>query len=77
MTVYTPGLLRDLPVLFRGLCCDLHVETNTHRVWLCRVSGGVTVETYDSHRADQWRITDGACDAPYVIVNWEHVEASR
>ncbi len=58
LRTYTPADIEPLPTLCVGQCCDLKIETPTQRVWLCRVGGGVTVE---SLRNGRWHITSGSC----------------
>ena len=47
-----------LPTLCIGQCCDLKIETPRHRVWLCRVGGGITIEVI---RNGRWEIASGNC----------------
>lgn len=56
---YIPAQLRDLPALSKSQCCDLKLDTDGQRVWLCRVGGGVTIEYLDA--SGRWRIEDGDC----------------
>lgn len=58
---YEASDLEDLPTLCVGQCCSLKIEERNKRVWLCRVAGGVTIETYNGTR---WEITAGRCTAP-------------
>jgi len=58
MTYYTRDMLEDEPTLYTGQCCNCKVDTGLMRVWLCRVGGGVTIETLIDGR---WEITDGGC----------------
>jgi hypothetical protein len=79
MTTYTPDDLRDLPTLSTGQCCSLKLETETtdqfgtrsHRVWLCRVGGGVTIETLNHE--GRWLVTDGDCyvQTASIPAQWE------
>ena len=55
---YTPEALEKLPTLFTGHAEDLKVETESMRVWLCRVENKVTVEVLDSDGWN-WRILHG------------------
>ncbi|HEY6117463.1 MAG TPA: hypothetical protein VI172_16035 [Candidatus Dormibacteraeota bacterium] len=57
---YFPSTLEPLPTLSKGQCCDLKLEDEHHRVWLCRSAGGVTVETL---RSGRWQVTSGSCDS--------------
>jgi hypothetical protein len=52
--------------LASGQCCNLKYETKTHRVWLCRVGGGVTVETLTDGR---WRVSSGSCTSNIAEVS--------
>ncbi len=52
--------LAELPTLCQGQCCDLKIEDEDRRVWLCRVGGGVSVERFDG---DGWVVVEGGCDA--------------
>ena len=56
--IYSPEELRNLPTLCVGQCCSLKIETETMRVWLCRVAGGVTIERYNGQR---WETVAGDC----------------
>lgn len=58
LRTYTASDLYPLQTITVGQCCDLRRETSTQRVWLCRVGGGVTVETLHKGR---WQIASGSC----------------
>lgn len=64
MRTYSAADLEKLPTLCTGQCCSLKVETRNTRVWLCRVAGGVSVETYDGRR---WEVTGGDCTDPSFV----------
>ena len=55
---YTPEALEKLPTLFTGHADDLKIETESMRVWLCRVENKVTVEVLDSDGWD-WGVLHG------------------
>lgn len=55
---YTPPRIEALPTLCTGQCCSLKLDDGRHRVWLCRVGGGVSVEQLQNGR---WVIVDGDC----------------
>lgn len=57
--IYTPKELEKLPTLCVGQCCSLKIQTDSMRVWLCRVSGGVTIERYD--QSNGWTVVAGDC----------------
>lgn len=57
-----PASLEDQPELCIAQCCTLHVEQDGYRVWVCRVSDGVTVEKYDPV-AGRWNTVAGDCAA--------------
>lgn len=59
---YTAADLKDLPTISTGQCCSLKLHTDEQRVWLCRVEGGVSVETYNEARG-RWEVTSGSCHA--------------
>lgn len=58
MAIYTPEELREMPDLCIAQCCTLKVDTGDMRVWLCRVSGGVTIERLKGGR---WVKVAGDC----------------
>lgn len=58
---YTAEELADMPTLCTGQCCSLKVETDRRRIWICRVGGGVSVETYDP-KAGRWEVVAGGCE---------------
>lgn len=60
---YKPEDIANLKTLCTGQCCSLKVETSNKRVWLCRVAGGVTVETYNP-KTLRWESTSGSCYSP-------------
>lgn len=51
-------------------CCNLKADDGERRVWLCRVGGGVTVETLADGR---WVVTSGSCCAGVACRRWEGV----
>jgi hypothetical protein len=55
-------MLRALPTLHQGQCCDCKIDSNGLRVWICRVAGGVTVEQYDT-KTGRWNVVSGTCNA--------------
>lgn len=57
--IYDPKNLEKFKTLAVGQCCDLKIEANGTRVWLCRVSGGVTEERLG--RDGKWRWAGGGC----------------
>jgi len=57
-SIYPPDTLKGLPDLAIGQCCSLKLKTDTLRVWLCRVAGGVTIERYNGRR---WEEVAGNC----------------
>lgn len=59
---YTPADIRNLPDLCVAQCCTLKIEEDGQRIWICRVAGGVTVETYNTKRG-RWNITSGSCSS--------------
>ena len=63
---YTPYSIEILGTLCKGQCCNLKLDDGTHRVWLCRVAGGITVETLKNGR---WQTTSGGCYASEAIVD--------
>lgn len=58
MTTPFLHLVRHLRTLRSGCCCDLKLETPAHRIWHCRVSGEVTLETLVNGR---WVVECGSC----------------
>jgi hypothetical protein len=50
--------LASYPTLHTGQCCDCKVDTGDTRIWLCRVAGGVTMESLTDGK---WLITRGSC----------------
>lgn len=56
--IFRPAELRKRPTLATGQCCSLKIDYGNIRVWLCRVGGGVTVE---SLMGDRWVKTSGGC----------------
>lgn len=56
--IYTPQRIESLPNLCISQCCTLKLDDGTHRVWLCRVGGGVTIEKLQDGR---WDVVDGDC----------------
>lgn len=63
--IYSSDINLIVPVLAQGQCCDLKIDDGKHRVWLCRVGGGVTVETL--HRG-RWEVTSGNCTALRAVL---------
>lgn len=55
---YNPKELRELPTVSSSHCCDLKIEGDRTRVWLCRSGGGVTVEAL---RGGKWGPVAGSC----------------
>ena len=51
---YTVEELDKMPTLHCGQADDLKIETNTMRVWLCRVTDNITIEMFDEESA-LWR----------------------
>ena len=47
---YTIKELEALETLCVSQADDLKVETDTERVWLCRVTGAISHEEYDGQR---------------------------
>ena len=50
--------LDDLPTLHQGQCCNCVYDDGAHRVWVCRVEKGVTVEALVGGR---WETVAGDC----------------
>ena len=62
---YTTAQLKAMPTLCTGQCCSLKVETNTERLWLCRVAGGITLERFNQSEG-RWESVAGGCEWPAV-----------
>ncbi len=52
------SVLAEMPTLYSGHCCNLKIEAEDRRVFLCRVGGGVTVERLIDGR---WVTVEGGC----------------
>lgn len=63
---YFASSLIPLTTLCVGQCCSLKIEEGVHRVWLCRVEGGVTVETL---RNGRWQVTSGGCTSESATID--------
>ena len=50
--------LASKPTLYVGQCCDCKVDTGDTRIWLCRVEGGITMESLTNGK---WIIARGSC----------------
>jgi hypothetical protein len=61
---YTPAELRNLRTLSTGACCDLKIQRNAERVWLC-CRGGVTLER--KTRSGKWYVSEGGCHPPIAL----------
>lgn len=57
---WNASVLRELPTIHQGLCCDCKVDSSGVRVWLCRVGGGVTIEQYHIN-SGRWDRVAGDC----------------
>lgn len=66
MAYYTAEDMRHVPTLEKGQCCNLKVDAGTIRIWLCRVGGGITIETLDANGV--WVFEDGGCHSPKASV---------
>lgn len=64
VTKYTQDDLEHLPTRCVGQCCNLKIDADQHRVWLCRVGGGVSVETLSPR--GNWVTTSGSCYAEFA-----------
>lgn len=63
MSHWDPAVLKRLPTLHQGQCCDCKVDNNGVRIWVCRVYGGVSVEQY-MPATGRWEMVSGGCDSP-------------
>jgi hypothetical protein len=64
MITITASDFVNSPTLGRGQCCDLKRDEHGCRVWVCRVGGGVTVESLGTD--GRWRVTSGGCEAEFA-----------